>query len=490
MRDTRSSHDSCCANGTWADTNFDGIGAGFNELGGPFEGGYIACEDIDLRQASLHFLDGVDDAAGMAVGAVDGEDIDISADQLQSAFEKIAGGAEGGAHSKAAVGVLGGIRIFQFLLNVLNGNEATQVVLVVDDEELLHSMFVQDFFRLVEGRADWNGDQFFLGHHLIDGNVEAGFEAEIAVGEDANKFLVLSNWNTGDLVFPHHLDGVGNLIVGRHCDGIDDHAAFRALHLVDFLGLLLDGQVTVHNAEAALLRQRNRHSGFGDGVHGGANDGHVEHDGACQLRLRADFRRNDIGATWNQQNVVEREGFRDGEMNHEILFFGISTYSRGRSRGWQIGYEVITDHFAVVTAPSFGRSPCFHATFPRNLAVRLFKMRPWVHLASWLQAGGTVVSRFYVLPLLREVGLVVLFAVWQLASKRGDLYNILWMLVFGFATLNILALVTRSLDPSGRKRRMAVGEILAVMVVLTCLGLLAAEMLSLFHIFPIKLSPR
>jgi len=37
---------------------------------------------------------------------------------------------------------------------------------------------------------------------------------------------------------------------------------------------------------------------------------------------------------------------------------------------------------------------------------------------------------------------------------------------------------------------MAIGEILAVLVVLTCLGLLAAEMLSLFHIFPIKLSPR
>ena len=32
--------------------------------------------------------------------------------------------------------------------------------------------------------------------------------------------------------------------------------------------------------------------------------------------------------------------------------------------------------------------------------------------------------------------------------------------------------------------------ILAVLVVLTCLGLLAAEMLSLFHILPIKLSPR
>ncbi len=117
-------------------------------------------------------------------------------------------------------------------------------------------------------------------------------------------------------------------------------------------------------------------------------------------------------------------------------------------------------------------------------------MRPWVQLALWLEAGSGTVSRFTALPYLREAGLVVLLAAWQLATKRGEFYNILWMLVFGFATLNILALVTRSLDPSGRKRRMAIGEILAVLVVLTCLGLLASEMLTLFHIFPIKLSPR
>ena len=117
-------------------------------------------------------------------------------------------------------------------------------------------------------------------------------------------------------------------------------------------------------------------------------------------------------------------------------------------------------------------------------------MRPWVQLAMWLEASNSAVSRFSGISLLRATGAIVLFAAWQLASKRGDFYNLLWMLVFGFATLNILALVTRSLDPSGRKRRMAIGEILAVLVVLTCLGLLAAEMLSLFHILPIKLSPR
>ena len=117
-------------------------------------------------------------------------------------------------------------------------------------------------------------------------------------------------------------------------------------------------------------------------------------------------------------------------------------------------------------------------------------MRPWAHLAVWLEAGSAAASRFSGIPLLRTAGTFTLVALWQLANRRGDFYNILWMLVFGFATLNILALVTRSLDPSGRKRRMAIGEILAILVVLTCLGLLAAEMLSLFHIFPIKLSPR
>jgi len=107
-------------------------------------------------------------------------------------------------------------------------------------------------------------------------------------------------------------------------------------------------------------------------------------------------------------------------------------------------------------------------------------MRPWAHLAFWSA----------VFPHARQAALFLLFGVWQLTDKRGEFYNILWMLVFGFATLNILALVTRSLEPSGRRRRMAVGEMLAVLVVLTCLVLLGWEMLHLFHIFPIKLNPR
>jgi len=73
-------------------------------------------------------------------------------------------------------------------------------------------------------------------------------------------------------------------------------------------------------------------------------------------------------------------------------------------------------------------------------------------------------------------------------QKKGSVYNILWVLVFGFATLNILGLVLRRFEP--RRSGLNFGEILAISVVFLSIFLLAMEMLNLFHIFPIKLNPR
>jgi hypothetical protein len=70
-------------------------------------------------------------------------------------------------------------------------------------------------------------------------------------------------------------------------------------------------------------------------------------------------------------------------------------------------------------------------------------------------------------------------------GSRQDVYNILWAVVFGFATLNILGLAARRLEPS--RRGLSFGELMAVMVVLLSVFLLGWEMLSLFHVFPIKL---
>jgi hypothetical protein len=73
----------------------------------------------------------------------------------------------------------------------------------------------------------------------------------------------------------------------------------------------------------------------------------------------------------------------------------------------------------------------------------------------------------------------------QYRGSRGDIYNILWAVVFGFATLNILSLAAKRLEP--RHRGLSFGELMAVLVVILSVVLLGWEMLTLFHVFPIKL---
>jgi len=72
-------------------------------------------------------------------------------------------------------------------------------------------------------------------------------------------------------------------------------------------------------------------------------------------------------------------------------------------------------------------------------------------------------------------------------GTRQDVFNILWAVVFGFATLNILSLAARRFEPS--RRGLTFGELLAVLVVMLSVFLLGWEMLNLFHIFPIKIKP-
>src|SRR5512146_1686307 len=76
----------------------------------------------------------------------------------------------------------------------------------------------------------------------------------------------------------------------------------------------------------------------------------------------------------------------------------------------------------------------------------------------------------------------------QFSGHKADVYNILWALVFGFATLNILSLVARRFEPD--RSRWSFGELMAVMVVLLSITLLGWEFLNLMHIFPIRLHPR
>jgi hypothetical protein len=75
----------------------------------------------------------------------------------------------------------------------------------------------------------------------------------------------------------------------------------------------------------------------------------------------------------------------------------------------------------------------------------------------------------------------------EFGTKESAAYNLLWVLVFGFATLNILGLVARRFEPN--RNRLTFGESLAILVVIVSVFLLGWEMLYVFGILPIKLQP-
>jgi hypothetical protein len=99
----------------------------------------------------------------------------------------------------------------------------------------------------------------------------------------------------------------------------------------------------------------------------------------------------------------------------------------------------------------------------------------------------TASAAFSVHKLLRTQSAVVaaLVLLERLSSRRNDVYNILWAVVFGFATLNILSLAARRFEPN--RRGLSFGELMAVLIVLLSIFLLGWELLSVFHIFPIQL---
>jgi hypothetical protein len=82
----------------------------------------------------------------------------------------------------------------------------------------------------------------------------------------------------------------------------------------------------------------------------------------------------------------------------------------------------------------------------------------------------------------------VMLFVFQSSDKQEGVYDILWAVVFGFATLNIVGLALRRFETTGN--RLNLGEVLAIMVVGVSVVLLGWEMLYVLKILPFKLEPR
>ncbi len=86
---------------------------------------------------------------GVAVSGVDHQHVHVLGDQLLRPFQEVAGGADGRAHAQPALGILGGVGILDLLLDVLDGDQALQGVIVVHHQQLFHAVPVQNLLRLL-----------------------------------------------------------------------------------------------------------------------------------------------------------------------------------------------------------------------------------------------------------------------------------------------------------------------------------------------------
>jgi hypothetical protein len=261
----------------------------------------------------------VEHALRVAVRGVDDEHVDVGVDQRLGALHGVAGDPDGGAAAQPAQRVLAGVRILDRLLDVLDRDQALQPEVLIDHQQLLDLGRVQDLARLIERGADRDREQPVLGHHLVDGAIDVGLEAQVAVGEDADQaaFLaaVVGDRDAGDAIAAHQLQRLEDAGVGGERDRVDDHPALRALDAIDLGCLLLDREVLVDDAEPALLRHRDGHLGLGDGVHRRAQQRHVEADVTREVGADVDLSGQHGRVARDEQDVVEGEG--DGERRVE-----------------------------------------------------------------------------------------------------------------------------------------------------------------------------
>ncbi len=243
----------------------------------------------------------------MAVRRINADDIHARCNQRRDALEHIMAHTNRRAAEQAAGGVLRGIRILLRLLNILDGNQATQMTLFIHQRELLDAMLGQNLARLLVGRAHRRGDQILARHDLVDRAGIVGFKAEIAVGQNADQLArLIGNRHAGNAVARHQLFRVGNKVVRAEVERIGNNAVLRALHAVNLLRLLLDGHVLVDDAQTAFARHGDGRLGLRHRIHGRRQERDIQLDLIGQIRFQLYFLGQHLAAARNQQNIIKK----------------------------------------------------------------------------------------------------------------------------------------------------------------------------------------
>ena len=136
--------------GPWPD--LQRVGARVDQRLGRLGGRDVPGDHLDVVRV-LDRADDVEHAVRVAVRRVDDERVDLGVDEGRGALEGVGPDADGGGDAQAAALVLRRERVRLALGDVLDGDQALEATLEVDDRQLLDPVAAEDRLRLLERRA-------------------------------------------------------------------------------------------------------------------------------------------------------------------------------------------------------------------------------------------------------------------------------------------------------------------------------------------------
>ena len=245
------------------------------------------------------------------MSAVQYYDIHLCIHQRRYPVKHIGSDAHPRAAKKPALLVLGCQRIFDGLLDVLDGNKPLQVEVLVHYGKLFLSGLCQYLLRLLQSDAFGSRDQPLAGHGFLDLFGEIRLELQIPVGDDAHQLVSLRHGNSGDAEFSHQSICICQCVFRSQRKWIGDDPVFRTLDLVHLLGLSLDGHILVDDSDAALSGHSNGHTMLRHCVHPCAHHRNVQLDLLGQPSSQIHLIRHYLRVCRHQQHIIKGNALTD-----------------------------------------------------------------------------------------------------------------------------------------------------------------------------------
>jgi len=342
LRDADAGDDPGSADGAGTLADLDGVCAGIGQEFHAFGAGYITRDQAEIRKGFSEHSHRLADTFGKAMGGGYGNGVDTLVDQIADVPEDavavertvlLAVGGDGGAADEAEMRVAGGLDRLLLLgldsLDVGQGEESAQAVLVVDHEQLVNAEvlgeeFVRGLNRVLRNVAFLERvDLIARRHRLGDGTAGvAGFYDPS--GEEAEQLVGFVHYGEGaeaEAAVGDQIDDFADALVRADLDWFLDEAVDVVLHAGHFLDLFLVGHVVVDQAHAAVERHLDGHFRLRHGVHVRGDDGNLQLEvlrkPGDQIRLAGEH----LGIQRGQRNVVV--GQADGQVAGEETVGGL-----------------------------------------------------------------------------------------------------------------------------------------------------------------------